>query len=145
MITNELLVDRRGEIAAAVAAHTAVPGVLPPVIRGDRLLFDGAVLDGLPVGDQSGARRVASQPSKSVATIRAPCTPAASWEPSHTIGGPMIAGSRSAARVSAGVSVGIMPVAVAPPGSRMLTVTGEPARSLAITRASASTAAPAGP
>jgi NTE family protein len=49
VIANELLVDRRGEIAAAVAASMAVPGVLPPVIRGDRLLFDGAVLDGLPV------------------------------------------------------------------------------------------------
>jgi NTE family protein len=36
VIANELLVDRRGEIADAV-------------IRGDRLLFDGAVLDGLPV------------------------------------------------------------------------------------------------
>jgi NTE family protein len=49
VIANELLVDRRGEIADAVAASMAVPGVLPPVIRGDRLLFDGAVLDGLPV------------------------------------------------------------------------------------------------
>jgi len=49
IISNELVVDRRGELADVVAASMAVPGVLPPVVRGERLLFDGAVLDGLPV------------------------------------------------------------------------------------------------
>ncbi len=49
IVSNELVVQRRGDLPSAVAASMAVPGVLPPVIRENRLLFDGAVLDGLPV------------------------------------------------------------------------------------------------
>ena len=48
-VANELVVQRRGPLALAVAASMAVPGVLPPVIRDGRMLFDGAVIDGLPV------------------------------------------------------------------------------------------------
>jgi NTE family protein len=51
---NELVVQRRGELASAVAASMALPGVLPPVIRNDRLLFDGAVFDGLPASIMAG-------------------------------------------------------------------------------------------
>jgi hypothetical protein len=51
----------------------------------------------------------------------------------------------SLARTSLGVSSGIIPVAVAPPGSGMFTVTGAPARPAAMTPASASTPAPDGP
>jgi NTE family protein len=47
-VANELVVHRRGGLADAVAASMAVPGVLPPVIRGGRMLFDGAVIDGMP-------------------------------------------------------------------------------------------------
>ncbi|HUB35249.1 MAG TPA: DHA2 family efflux MFS transporter permease subunit [Solirubrobacteraceae bacterium] len=49
IVSNELVVQRSGDLPSAVAASMAVPGVLPPVIRANRLLFDGAVLDGLPV------------------------------------------------------------------------------------------------
>ncbi len=53
--------------------------------------------------------------SNSAATIRSLWTPAAAGEASQTIGGPMIAGSRSPSRVAAGVSARIIPVSVAPP------------------------------
>ena len=72
-------------------------------------------------------------------------TPSASAEASHTIGGPMMAGCSRPSRTSVDASSGTIPVLVAPPGSRMLTVIGASARSAAITRDSASTAAPAGP
>ena len=57
----------------------------------------------------------------------------------------MTAGSRNVARTSSGTPGGIMPVSVGPPGSRMFSVTEVPSRSPAMTRASASTAAPDGP
>src|SRR5437868_13214718 len=57
----------------------------------------------------------------------------------------MTAGSSSAAAIPGDTSPGTIPVAVAPPGSRMLTLTGVPARSAAMIRESASTPAPAGP
>jgi NTE family protein len=53
-VANELVVYRRGELAPAVTASMAVPGVLPPLVRDGRLLFDGAVLDGLPVSIMAG-------------------------------------------------------------------------------------------
>ena len=57
----------------------------------------------------------------------------------------MIGGSSSPARACSGIASGIIPVAVAPPGRRRLAVTGVPSRSAAMTRPSASTAAPDGP
>ena len=54
LIANALVVQRRGSLAGAVAASMALPGVLPPVIEGQRLLVDGAVLDGLPVSVMAG-------------------------------------------------------------------------------------------
>jgi NTE family protein len=54
LIANELVVQRRGGLADAVAASMALPGVLPPVVAGQRLLVDGAVLDGLPVSVMAG-------------------------------------------------------------------------------------------
>jgi NTE family protein len=47
--TANVVVHRRGRLAAAIAASTALPGVLPPVIDEDRVLFDGSVLDNVPV------------------------------------------------------------------------------------------------
>jgi NTE family protein len=43
------VVHRRGLMAAAIAASTAMPGVLPPKLAEGRVLFDGSVLDNLPV------------------------------------------------------------------------------------------------
>jgi predicted acylesterase/phospholipase RssA/CRP-like cAMP-binding protein len=43
------VVHRRGNLARAVRASVAIPGVLPPVPYGEELLVDGAVLNNLPV------------------------------------------------------------------------------------------------
>jgi NTE family protein len=49
IIAAELVVHRRGTLALAVGASMALPGALPPVRSGQRLLLDGGVLDNLPV------------------------------------------------------------------------------------------------
>jgi NTE family protein len=49
LIAAELVVHRRGELSAAVGASMCIPGVVPPVALGGRLLIDGGVLDNLPV------------------------------------------------------------------------------------------------
>jgi NTE family protein len=49
IIAAELVVHRRGELAPAVAASMCLPGVVPPVHIGNRLLVDGGLLDNLPV------------------------------------------------------------------------------------------------
>ncbi len=49
-LTRSLLeVHRTGSSAFALRASVAIPGVLPPVPRGDDLLVDGGVLNNLPV------------------------------------------------------------------------------------------------
>lgn len=45
----DLVVHRRGPLAGAVRASMSVPGWLPPVRDGARLLVDGGVLDNLPI------------------------------------------------------------------------------------------------
>jgi NTE family protein len=54
IVSNELIVQRSGDVATAVAATMALPGALPPIISGNRLLVDGAVVDGLPVKAMAG-------------------------------------------------------------------------------------------
>lgn len=52
--TGEMVVLRRGELAQAMRASMAVPGVFSPVELDGRLLVDGGVVDNLPV-DQARA------------------------------------------------------------------------------------------
>ncbi|MBP7798023.1 MAG: patatin-like phospholipase family protein [Thermoanaerobaculaceae bacterium] len=52
--TGEMVVLRRGELARAMRASMAVPGVFSPVELDGRLLVDGGVVDNLPV-DQARA------------------------------------------------------------------------------------------
>jgi predicted acylesterase/phospholipase RssA/CRP-like cAMP-binding protein len=47
--TSRTVVHRRGNLARAVRASIAIPGVLPPVPAGDDLLVDGGVLNNLPI------------------------------------------------------------------------------------------------
>ena len=47
--TLERVVFTEGEVALAVQASTAIPGVCAPVLVGEELLFDGGVVDPLPV------------------------------------------------------------------------------------------------
>jgi predicted acylesterase/phospholipase RssA/CRP-like cAMP-binding protein len=43
------VIHRRGNLARAVRASVAIPGVLPPVPDGEHLLVDGGVLNNLPI------------------------------------------------------------------------------------------------
>lgn len=47
--TLERVVFNEGEVALAVQASTAIPGVCSPVRVGEEMLFDGGVVDPLPV------------------------------------------------------------------------------------------------
>jgi predicted acylesterase/phospholipase RssA len=49
IISAQLVVQRRGELAIAVGASMSLPGVAPPVLHSGGLLVDGAVLDNLPI------------------------------------------------------------------------------------------------
>jgi NTE family protein len=49
LIANEAVVFRSGPLAEAVGASIAIPGYVPPVALGERLLVDGGVLSNLPV------------------------------------------------------------------------------------------------
>jgi NTE family protein len=49
LLTAETVVHRRGTIVDGVRASMSVPGIGPPVPRGERLLVDGGVLNNLPV------------------------------------------------------------------------------------------------
>jgi EmrB/QacA subfamily drug resistance transporter len=56
MIAAELVVHRRGPLALSVGASMSVPGLVPPVELGGRLLVDGGVLDYLPVAPMAADR-----------------------------------------------------------------------------------------
>ena len=130
------------EEIANMCVYLASP--LASATTGGALRVDGGYVDAiLPRCPQ--AVRAASQSANSVATIRSSCTPAASGDASQRIGAAMTAGSSRRSCSSGGKPSGIMPVAVAPPGSRTLTVTGLPARSAAMIRDNASAPARAGP
>jgi NTE family protein len=49
LIRADLVVHRRGDLPLAVGASMALPAFAPPVRMDNRLLFDGGVLDNLPV------------------------------------------------------------------------------------------------
>jgi NTE family protein len=49
LTTGRALEHRDGPLADALRASVAIPGVMPPVYRGDDVLVDGAAIDNLPV------------------------------------------------------------------------------------------------
>ncbi|MDX6648488.1 MAG: hypothetical protein QOJ97_439 [Solirubrobacteraceae bacterium] len=55
LVAGTLAVHREGRLADAVAASVALPGIVPPVRLGDRVLVDGGVLDNLPVGEMAAS------------------------------------------------------------------------------------------
>jgi predicted acylesterase/phospholipase RssA len=55
LVSGELVVHRRGRLVDAVAASMSLPGVLPPVHRGGRMLVDGGVLNNLPVKEMAAS------------------------------------------------------------------------------------------
>jgi predicted acylesterase/phospholipase RssA len=48
-VAAEPVVHRSGPLWEAVGASMSLPGLVPPVVAGDRLLVDGGVLDNFPV------------------------------------------------------------------------------------------------
>ena len=48
MITGDQIIHRRGSLALAVRASISIPGLIPPVQHGERLLIDGGLLNNLP-------------------------------------------------------------------------------------------------
>jgi NTE family protein len=56
IISAQLVVHRRGELATAVGASMSIPGIFPPVVIGQRLLVDGGVLDNMPVSTMAADR-----------------------------------------------------------------------------------------
>lgn len=55
LVAGTLAVHRDGPLADAVAASVALPGIVPPVRLGERVLVDGGVLDNLPVAEMAAA------------------------------------------------------------------------------------------
>lgn len=49
LLSSRIVVHRRGPLIEAVGASMSIPGLVPPVSRGGRLLVDGGVLNNLPV------------------------------------------------------------------------------------------------
>jgi NTE family protein len=49
LITGEVVVIDEGPLLPAILATTAIPGLLPPIRYGERLLIDGGVRNNLPV------------------------------------------------------------------------------------------------
>jgi len=49
LTTGRALEHRDGRLAAALRASVAIPGVMPPVYRGEHVLVDGAAINNLPV------------------------------------------------------------------------------------------------
>lgn len=47
--SGNLLEHRRGRLWEALRASVAIPGIMPPLFRGDAVLVDGAVINNLPV------------------------------------------------------------------------------------------------
>jgi NTE family protein len=60
LVSGRLVVIDQGPLVPALMATTAIPGILPPVVRGEEVLVDGGVLDNVPVdvAERMGARRV---------------------------------------------------------------------------------------
>ena len=49
LLSSRTVVHRRGPLVEAVGASMSIPGLVPPLARGGKLLVDGGVLNNLPV------------------------------------------------------------------------------------------------
>jgi NTE family protein len=67
--TGEEVVLRRGSLADAVLASSAIPGILPPLVIDGRTLVDGAMVTPVPVVP---AKEMASAPVLAVNVLRPP-------------------------------------------------------------------------
>ena len=67
--TGEMVVLDSGDLAEAVCASSAIPGILPSIRVGDRRLVDGAVVEPVPV---TAATAMANGPILAVSVVRPP-------------------------------------------------------------------------
>ena len=60
LVTGREVVIDQGPLVPALLATSAIPGVFPPLVRGDELLVDGGLLNNLPVdvAELMGAQRI---------------------------------------------------------------------------------------
>jgi predicted acylesterase/phospholipase RssA/CRP-like cAMP-binding protein len=84
LTTAELEVHRRGPLGEAVRASVAIPGVLPPVPRGEHLLVDGGVLANLPVAQMRDDPMIGTVISVNVTS---PAGPRARVDFGHSVSG----------------------------------------------------------
>jgi NTE family protein len=57
LVEGRARVHARGRLRDALRATIALPGILPPVVVGDRLLVDGAVMNNFPTDIMAGLHR----------------------------------------------------------------------------------------
>ena len=57
IVAGAARVHRRGRVRDALRASIALPGILPPVVDGDSLLVDGAVINNFPTDLMSASHR----------------------------------------------------------------------------------------
>ena len=57
LVTGEPRIHNRGILRHALRASIALPGILPPVVDGDALLVDGAVINNFPTGLMAAMHR----------------------------------------------------------------------------------------
>jgi len=76
--SGEMVVHTTGDLAAAVSASSAIPGILPPWLDGERRLVDGAVVEPVPV---TAAAALGDWPVLAVNVVRPP----EGTEPAHSL------------------------------------------------------------
>ena len=66
LLTGEEMLISNGPATDAVLAAAAIPGVLPPIHRGDRLLVDGGIVNNTPISHavELGAERIYVLPTE---------------------------------------------------------------------------------
>jgi len=62
LLSGEEVVHDRGPVGVAVGISMCLPGLVPPIVSGDRLLVDGGVLNNLPVDVLAATGRGRSSP-----------------------------------------------------------------------------------
>jgi len=74
VLTGEELLLSSGSLSDAIAASSAIPGVLPPVAWGERMLMDGGVANNTPISQAValGARRVYVLPTGHACALSEP-------------------------------------------------------------------------
>ena len=71
LVTGDQIIHRRGRLSVAVRASISIPGLMPPVQDGERILVDGALVNNLPADVMCADPRRRSDMRRSTAKVRA--------------------------------------------------------------------------